>query len=134
MRSGRSGTYVALVLVVLTLAYGLFQARTLIGGPQLVVLYPTPGATVSGPVYTVRGTAHNISRVRINGRPITTDLSGGFAETLVTPDGYGVIVVEAENRLKRYASERIEIVGIREEDDQTEEEEQTTGMSTGGGI
>ena len=134
MRSGRSGTYVALGLVVLTLAYGLFQARTLIGGPELVILYPTPGATVSGPVYTVRGTAHNISRVRINGRPITTDLAGGFAETLVTPLGYGVIVVEAENRLKRYASERIEFVGIPEEDKQTEEAGQTTATSTEDGI
>lgn len=110
MRS--SGAYLALGLVLLAFAYGLFQARTLLEGPELSVSYPAPGDTVTGPVYTLRGTAHNISRVRVNGRPITTDLQGGFSEIMITPDGYSVVVVEAENRLGRYTSRRIEVVGV----------------------
>lgn len=109
MHSG--GRYLALGLAVLTLAYGLFQARTLMSGPVLTVLYPVPGSTVSGPTFTVSGEAHNVSRVRINGRAITTDLAGSFDEELATPDGYGVLLIEAENRLGRHASERIEFVG-----------------------
>jgi len=111
MRRG-SGLSVAILLAVGTLAYGLFQARTLIAGPELTVTSPRPGETVEGPVYSVRGSAHNISRVRINGRAITTDLSGKFEETLVTPDGYGVLLVEAENRLGKYTSTRVEFVGV----------------------
>lgn len=109
MRS--SGKYLAFGLAALTLAYGLFQARTLMSGPVLAVTYPMPGSTVSGPTFTVRGEAHNVSRVRINGRAITTDPAGGIDEELATPDGYSVLLIEAENRLGRYTSERIEFVG-----------------------
>ena len=111
----KGGAYTALVLIILTVAYGLFQARTLIQGPILEIAYPTPGETITGQLYEVRGNAYNVSRVKINGRAITTDLEGNFRETMVTPDGLEVLFIEAENRLGRYTSERIEIYGKPEE-------------------
>ena len=107
----KGGAYTALVLIILTVAYGLFQARTLIQGPVLVVSYPTPGATLEGQTFTLRGNAQNISRVKINGRAVTTNLEGDFEEVLVTPNGFGILLVEAENRLGRYTSERMEVYG-----------------------
>jgi len=108
---GRSGAYAAVALLVLTVAYGLFQARTLIQGPVLTVTFPRPGETVVGELYVVRGNAQNFSRVKINGRAITTNLEGDFEETMVTPDGLGVLLVEVENRLGRYTSQKIEFYG-----------------------
>lgn len=112
---GKGGAYAAGALLILIVAYGLFQARTLIRGPILVVTHPTPGETVEGQLYTVKGNAQNISRVSINGKPIMTNLKGDFDETMVTPDGFGILLIEAENRLGRYTSERIEIYGIPDE-------------------
>ena len=108
---GKGGAYAALALLLLTVGYGLFQARTLIEGPVLTIDYPRPGDTVTGQLYEVRGSAHNVSRVKINGRAITTNLEGEFEETMVTPDGLMVLFIEAENRLGRYTSERIEFFG-----------------------
>jgi hypothetical protein len=113
---GKGGAYAAGALLLLTVAYGLFQARTLIQGPVLVVTYPTPGETVLGQTYVIRGNAQNISRVSINGRAVTTNLKGDFDETMVTPDGLGILLVEAENRLGRYESVRIEFYGKPDEE------------------
>jgi len=107
----KHGRYFALGLVLVTVAYGLFQARTLIEGPELTVISPAHGEHLTETLLEVRGVARNVTRVSINGRPITTDPEGAFTETLVTPAGYGVILVEAENRFGYHAEERIEVYG-----------------------
>ena len=109
--SAKKSTYLAIGLVVVTALYGFFQARTLIHGPQLSVSFPTDGATITETLYTVTGSATNVSRVSLNGRPITTNLEGDFEETLVTPEGYHELLVEAENRLGRSTEMRITMVG-----------------------
>ncbi len=107
----RRGRFVALGLILFTLAYGLFQARVLLEGPELTVRAPVPGASLTEPLMEVRGKAHNVTRVTINGRPITTTPEGDFNDTLVTPSGYGVVLVEATNRFGYHIEERIEIYG-----------------------
>lgn len=94
-----------------TLSYGLFQARTLMTGPELTVTHPLPGETQHATLMQIQGTVHNVTRIQINGRTVTTDPSGTFSDTLVTPRGYGVIVVQAENRFGYQTEERIEFYG-----------------------
>jgi hypothetical protein len=98
-------------LLVLTAGYGLFEARALIQGPLLRVSNPTPGAQLTSALFTVTGNATNISRLSINGRQVTVDPTGRFSEKLATPEGYGVVLVEAENRFGRTSQERVEFVG-----------------------
>lgn len=112
MRS--SGFMFALLLVTVTVLYGFFQARTLIDGPRLTVSSPEPGRTVSGETLLVSGHTQNVTHVYINGAPATMDVSGNYEKTLVTPDGYGVILVEAENRFGRHIEERVEFFGVPE--------------------
>ncbi len=109
MRS--SGFMFALLLVTVTVLYGFFQARTLIDGPRLTVSFPESGGTVSGETLVVSGHTQNVTHVYINGTPATMDVSGNYEKTLITPDGYGIVLIEAENRFGRRAEERVEFFG-----------------------
>jgi hypothetical protein len=111
MHEHRTAWILPVLLVAVVVGYGLFEARSLIVGPILVVETPTPGATLEGPLFEIRGNARNVTRVRINGHQITTDLSGAFVETRVTPDGIGVLLIEAENRFGRTSEVRMQVWG-----------------------
>jgi hypothetical protein len=109
--TGRTGVYLAMGLCLLTAAYGLFQARALINGPSLSVHSPAPGETVAGVMMHVAGVADNVTRVSVNGRAVTMTLDGAFSEQFTTPEGYGVVLIEAQDRFGRTVSERVEFVG-----------------------
>jgi hypothetical protein len=137
----RYGKYFALVLVLASVGYGLYQARMLIQGPMLTVYAPREGVTEMGQLMEVRGKVENVTRVRVNGRTITTDPEGVFSELLVTPDGYGVVLVEAEDRFGYRTAQQIEVFGMphgvigpqeetREEEKEEEEEEEGSRIDT----
>jgi Glucodextranase, domain B len=105
----------AIGLVTLTVGYGAFTARTLMTGPVLVVTHPQPGDTLTDTLLSIEGHAENVTRVRINGRPIVLDSSGAFSEKLLTPDGFSTLVVEAENRFGQHTRHVVEFVGRPDE-------------------
>lgn len=109
--TNNSGRFFALFLFIVTLTYGIFQARTLIQGPSLAVLSPRPGETISSVLMDVRGNTENVTRVSLNGQTIPMDTKGVFTTKLVTPEGYGVLLVEATNRFGRHQEERVEFLG-----------------------
>lgn len=102
---------VAFVLTVVTIGYGIFEARSVMTGPELILRSPTAGSTIESPSFVVEGTAKNVTRLRINGRSVTTNQAGTFSETFVTPDGYGMLLLEAENRFGRNTRSEIAYVG-----------------------
>lgn len=107
----KNGYVFALVLLAITVGYGFFQARVLLQGPTLVVHSPRPGETVSGTLMDVSGNTEHVTHVRVNGQPVTMDISGKFTQKLVTPEGYGVVLVEATNRFGHHVEKRVEFVG-----------------------
>lgn len=112
MRPRANPTLIAtLFLVVVTLCYGAFGARMLMRGPSLTITSPEAGGTYHDPLLTVTGTARNVIRVAMNGRPVTLDLTGNFSEHITTPRGYAVITIEAENRFGRRVTRTIDVVG-----------------------
>jgi hypothetical protein len=88
------------VLTLLVFAFILFQARFLITGPQ-ITLTEAPAGPVSAPEVIIAGTAHNISHLWLNDRPIYTDAKGNFREKLVLENGYTVATLRAEDRYGR---------------------------------
>ncbi len=93
------------------IGYGLFQARALLAGPQITIESPRAGETVRGILTTVRGTAHNISHITLNGRKIYTDPDGNFSELTLVPHGYAVFRVGVSDRFDRYREERVVFYG-----------------------
>ena len=95
------------IMLVLVVGYGLFEARRLLAGPEVVILSPTNGAAVAGPTITVRGTAKNVSFFTIDDAPAFTDPAGNFSVTLSPPPGYTVVTVASIDRFGRRASTQV---------------------------
>ena len=86
-----------LVVVLLIIAYALFQARHLISGPIIKLVESIP-STISTSTVLVHGTAENIISLSLNGRAIFTTDSGEFKETVTLPVGYSILTIEAIDR------------------------------------
>jgi len=84
-------------VVVLIIAYALFQARHLISGPIIRLIDPIP-STIATSTILVHGTAENIVSLSLDGRPMFTTDSGEFHETVTLPIGYTILTIEAVDR------------------------------------
>lgn len=96
-------------IVILILAYGLFQARNLISGPEIVISTPENGESVNDPLVVVSGIATNINSITLNDRQIFIDKQGNFSEKLLVPEGYTIIKVAAQDKFGRSIERRIEL-------------------------
>jgi hypothetical protein len=91
------------LIAIVTLLMGffiLFQARFLVTGPQ-ILLTKIPEGPQNERQITIAGTAHNISRLWLNDRPIYTDAEGNFKEEIVLENGYTIATLRAEDRYGR---------------------------------
>jgi hypothetical protein len=109
--NNKNGYIFALILLAITLAYGFFQARVLIHGPVLSITSPKSGETVTDTLMEINGKTENVTHVTINGQPITMDISGTFTEKRITPNGYGVVLIEAKDRFGHTTKEYITFLG-----------------------
>jgi hypothetical protein len=101
-----------LVLTVLALiiaGYGLFEARRIIAGPEIVITSPENGSATSTTGVIISGNAQNISFLTINDRPYYTDKQGDFTELISAPTGFTVFTVAATDRFGRRTSKSVSI-------------------------
>ena len=98
-----------LILSVLLVGYGLFEARRLLEGPVITISSPLHGSATSTTALTITGSAQNIAFLTIDGRPAFTDESGHFSLTLSPPAGYTSITVAAVDRFGRRAQKSITV-------------------------
>jgi hypothetical protein len=99
-----------LVLTVLALViagYGLFEARRIIQGPEVVITSPVNGSATSSSGIILAGNAQNISFLTINDRPYYTDKKGNFTELLSVPPGFTIFKVVATDRFGRRTSKSV---------------------------
>jgi hypothetical protein len=82
------------------IVYTLFQARLLIEGPQILVTNE-PQTVQYTRTLVIQGNALNIVSLFLNGRPIVTDETGKFSETIVLENGYTVVRLDATDRYGR---------------------------------
>ena len=100
---------IGLIIFLLVLGYGLFQARNLIIGPEINVLTPKNGDNLSDPLIVVTGTAANITRISLDDRQIFVDEHGNFSEKLLVPPGYTIIKLAAQDKFGRTTQKLIEL-------------------------
>lgn len=77
-----------------------FQARFLIGGPQ-IMLSDVPNIRQNERQIFLTGYTHNISRLWLNDRQIYTDAKGNFKEAVILENGYTITTLRAEDRYGR---------------------------------
>lgn len=95
--------------VIIVAGYGLFEARRLVGGPNISIDIPLNGSSTSSATVIISGTAQNISFLTINDSPAFTDEQGHFFERLSSPPGYAIFTVAATDRFGRRTSARVHI-------------------------
>lgn len=112
MRDARKLIKTIVLVVVLggVAAYGLFEFRGFLGGPQIAVASPVDGATLTEEMVEVSGLTEHISKITLNGRPIFIDESGAFAERIPLLSGYNVLTLEAVDRFGNETRETREVV------------------------
>lgn len=81
--------------------YALFQARSLIFGPILIIDTPEAGSTVPVGLIEISGSARNVSSLSLDDRPIYTDKENQFKEELVMQGGINIIKLTGRDRFGR---------------------------------
>lgn len=103
------GVIIAFFTAVLGYAY--FEARNVIRGPQIELATSFEEAIiVDKPLVLVRGTAINITELRMNNRTIPTTEAGAFEEAHLLAPGYNAIRLEAWDKIGRTTQKNIQIV------------------------
>jgi hypothetical protein len=93
--------------LVLIAGYGLFEARRIIAGPELIIDAPLDGSATSTTLVTISGRVQNISFLTINGKPASADEQGRFVYRYSPPMGYTVATVSATDRFGRKTEKRV---------------------------
>lgn len=96
------------ILFVCALGYGLFEARTIVYGPNIILA--AEKATVSERIVLVQGQAERITELRINGRVVSVTEDGIFGENIALTEGYNRILIAATDKFGRTEEKVLELV------------------------
>ena len=99
-----------IILLILLIAYSLYQARTLLVGPRIWIENPKDGHTVEDSLVIVEGQSKNIAWISLNDRQIFTDEKGVWSEKLLVSPGLSIITVKARDRFGRETKKSVQIV------------------------
>jgi hypothetical protein len=100
---------VVVVISLLILGYGFFQARNLLIGPEITIFTPKNGDNLTNPFVIITGLATNITRISLDDRQIFVDKKGAFSEKLLVPPGYTIIKLAAQDKFGRVTQKLLEL-------------------------
>lgn len=104
---------VGIIFVSLIVGYSFFQARKILGGPQIKIDEPQNGSAFEEPLVVIKGRTRNINSISLNDRPIFIDDEGYFSEKLLLSAGYNIIEIQAKDRFGKETEERLELVYLQ---------------------
>lgn len=102
--------WLMLVGGIILFFYCLFQARFLILGPQVSIVTPGDGESITSPMVIISGRAYNVSWISLNDRQIFTDEKGSFSEKLIVADGLSIMTVRVRDRFGREREKTVRIL------------------------
>ena len=102
--------FLAAVFLVGAGGYAIYQMRGLINGPRITVDSPANGSSLAAPLVTIRGRAEQVTKLFLNGEPLTPDRTGNFESQLLLAEGYNIIQLDGENRFGRRVEKKLELV------------------------
>ena len=88
-------------LVIIVLAYALFNARLLLAGPVITIKSPENGLSFDTPFIEIIGEARNTSFISMNGNTVYINEKNQFNEKLLLPPGTSIIKIDARDRFER---------------------------------
>jgi hypothetical protein len=98
------------LLVLVAVFYGAFRAYPLIAGPSITVYSPADGEYVASTTFEISGKVTRANVITLQGRPITIDTEGHFAETLVAQAPYTILYLVATDAYGETASKTLRVI------------------------
>ncbi|MDO8594462.1 MAG: hypothetical protein Q7R93_03030 [bacterium] len=105
-----AGISIIVLFVAGLFLYAYLQSKEYLRGPMVTIEEPPNGALSTTSLVHIRGTSHNISFLTLNGKQIFTDEQGRFKESLLLPEGYSIMTLEAKDRFGHVVEKRLELV------------------------
>jgi len=102
--------FLTTTFLVVVIGYASYQLRGLINGPRIVVDSPINGSSSAAPLVTIRGRAEQVTKLFLNGEPLTPDRTGRFESQLLLAEGYNIIRLDGEDRFGRRVERKLELV------------------------
>ncbi len=99
-----------IVVAVLIGFYFFHQSKAYILGPQINIITPLNGETLSHSYVLVKGQAMNISNLLVNGHTVLSGNLGNFETGLLLARGYNIIEISAKDKFGRTAGKKLEVV------------------------
>ena len=96
-------------VLVLLVAYGIFNARNILLGPSIEIFSPIAETETGENIVQVKGRVRNMTFLSLNERSIYTDTEGIFEEVLLLSPGFNTIEIKARDRFKQEAKKTIRV-------------------------
>ena len=87
-----------LVFFISISAYAVFISKDLLFGVKITNVNIEDGSTLTEKIIKVTGNAKNAINLTLDGREISIDQAGNFAETVALSTGYNIIGLRAEDK------------------------------------
>ena len=98
------------LLVLVAVLYGAFRAYPLVAGPSITIYSPANGEYVASTTFEVSGRVKRANLITLQGRPITIDTDGHFAETLVAQAPYTILYIVATDAYGETVSKTLKVI------------------------
>ena len=101
------------LIVLIAIGLGVYvylQSKEYLRGPIIAIEEPQNGSMSTTSLVSLRGSAHTVAFLTLNGRQIFTDEQGRFRESLLLQNGYNIMTLLAKDRFGHVAEKRLELV------------------------
>lgn len=91
----------AILVILIIVAYALWRSFTYVQGPHITITEPQNGDTVFSTTTIIRGSVERANDITLNGKSISIDEQGVFAENIILFPGVNIITLEAHDQFDR---------------------------------
>lgn len=85
--------WIFIFLLIFIVIYFIFRTFNYFSGPKIEIISPKPYQIIKDDTFLVQGNVKNAKNIYLNGREISINENGDFAELLINKTPYTIVVV-----------------------------------------
>jgi hypothetical protein len=103
------------IIVLIIVIYAFTRSFNYISGPELEIISPQNMSTIYAKTSEISGKASRISKILLNGYPISMDESGNWKKTIVVFPGINILTIQGFDKFDRTIEKRLTLWGDLEQ-------------------
>ena len=112
----KNNKIIIIFIFFIIVIYAFWNGRNLISGSELSISSPKSGESFQKSLISLRGTAKNISFIKIDAREIFVDKDGNFREDILLMPGYNVLKIEVIDRFGKTKTSVLKLYNLQKSD------------------